>query len=314
MSILSNESLPITVFVQRILLSMRTSVPFSGMLRSAGASCLALALLFSFSLPALAQSEGDDPTQQLQQAYQQGMQAGQQGNHETAYASLEEAIDLAEQAEQSRARRQIADNLVRMAKNWGNNALEAERNEEALMHFEKGADYDPEDAYFFYGMGLAELRLENEEAAMEHMQEALRVGEATGNQRVVGLATERVRDEYIFRASQALSADNVTSGNIEQALEALDTLEEFVDPNDRSYFYRAVALFERGDYEDAIANARQGLDLHTGSRSDAARFHFVIAESLFQMGNTEEACAAFEDAAFGDYRARAEHYLENECS
>jgi len=286
-------------------------------MRSFTAACLALLLTASFTtLPTWAQSQeggSNEALQQLEQTYRQGMQAGQQGDHEVAYNNLSEAIALAEQEEQERARRQISDNLTRMAKNWGNDALENENNEEALMHFEKGAEFDPEDAYFHYGMGLAQLRLENEDEAMEHMQEAIRIGNETGDQRTVGIATERVRDEYVSRASQALSADNVSSANIETALEALDKMEEYVDPNASAYFYRAVALFEQGDYDAAIENARQGLEMHSGSRSDAARYHFVIAESEFQSGDTEAACSTFEDAAYGDYRARAQHYLENEC-
>lgn len=316
MNILSTQLARTALLLSRDFLSMSNSAFSSsrGVLRSLTVVCTALLLSASLAvLPSAAQS-GDEAVQQLEQAYQQGMQAGQQGNHDVAYTNLEEAVRLAEQAEQSRAQRQITDNLTRMAKNWGNNALEAERYEDALMHFEKGAEYDPEDAYFFYGMGLAQLRLENEDEAMERMQEALRVGESTGDQRTVNMATDRVRAEYVSRASQALSGDNVSSANIDASLDALDTLEQYVDPNDSSYFYRAVSLFERGDHEGAIENARRGLELHSGSRADAARFHFVIAESQFQMGDTAAACATFEDAAFGDYRARAEHYLENECN
>ena len=295
---------------------MATSVSFSyrSALRRFAAASLALFILAAFTaLPSLAQSEGDNTLQQLEQAYRQGMQAGQQGNHEIAYNNLTEAIDLAEQAEQEGARRQIQDNLTRMAKNWGNQALENENYEEALTHFERGAEYAPEDAYFLYGQGVAQLRLENADEAMSLMQEAITLGESNGDMRTVNMTTERIRQEYVARASAALSKENVTSSDIESALEALDTLEEYVDPSASSYFYRAVALFERGDYEAAIQNAEQGLELHTGSRSDAARYHFVVAESQFQSGNTEAACTTFEDAAYGDYRARAQHYLENEC-
>ncbi|MGM0705175.1 MAG: tetratricopeptide repeat protein, partial [Bacteroidota bacterium] len=265
---------------------MATLVPSStrSALRSVASACLVLIVTATLAaLPSLAQSEGggggNEALQRLEQTYRQGMQAGEQGDHEVAYNNLSEAIELAEQEEQERALRQISDNLTRMAKNWGNDALENENYEEALTHFEKGAEFDPEDAYFFYGMGLAQLRLENEEEAMETMQEALSIGNENGDQRTVGLATDRIRQEYVARASRALSADNVSSANIEEALEALDKMEEYVDPDASAYFYRAVALFEQDDYDEAIENARQGLEMHSGSRSDAARYHFVIAES-----------------------------------
>jgi hypothetical protein len=32
-----------------------------------------------------------------------------------------------------------------------------------------------------------------------------------------------------------------------------------------------------------------------------------------KLGNEQSACQTFEKAAFGDYKARSDHYLKNEC-
>jgi len=149
---------------------------------------------------------------------------------------------------------------------------------------------------------------------LSSLQRAIEVGNETGNTRVANLATERIRGEFRSRASEALNAQNPTNEQINAALEAINELEQYVEPDAQSLYYRARAYFEDKQFQQALQTARQGLDQHQGSRSDAAKFHFVIAESQMRLGDTQQACQAFEDAAYGDYRARAEHRLENDCS
>jgi tetratricopeptide (TPR) repeat protein len=161
---------------------------------------------------------------------------------------------------------------------------------------------------------LALVNLDSTDTAMEVMSRAIEVGEANGDTRTAGLATERIRDEYISRASKALSAESPTQANAETALEALDKMREYVDANAKSLFYRSLAYDVQGNHQQAIETARRGLDMHQGSRSDEAKYHFVIAESQMRMGETQQACQTFQEAAFGDYKARSEHYLENECN
>lgn len=281
-----------------------------------------LAGVLCFSLApstALAQNGSDDQErqeqmEQLKESFNQGRQAAQAGNHDQAYEQLEQALALAEELEQSGAAVQIREQfLVPLSKKWGNEALDNENYEEALAHFEKGIEYTESDPYMHYGRGLALINMDEQEEAFEALQQAIEIGNETGDTRTAGLATERIRDEFLARASEALNAQNPTMEQANAAIEALDEMREYVDPNDRSLFYRARALYERGDYEEAISAAQQGLSMHQGSRSDAAGYHFVIGESQMELDNVQAACQSFEQATFGDYKARADHYLENEC-
>ena len=267
----------------------------------------------ALATPVAAQNGGGGDLNALKQAYSEGMQAAKQNDHETAYPRLEEAYSLAQEAEQSNAARQILSVLQQIPKQWGNAALKNENYPEALMHFEKGTEHAPQDAYMLYGQGLALVNLDSTDTAMSKMSQAIDVGQANGDTRTANLATERIRQEYIARASQALSAQNPTTSKAEEALTALDQMREYVDPSAKSLFYRSLAYDIQGDYEQAIETAERGLEMHQGSRSDAARYYFVIAESQMRMGNTEQACQTFQDATYGEYRARAEHYLENQC-
>jgi DNA-binding ferritin-like protein len=274
---------------------------------------LALALV---ATPVLAQDGGSQAkVEELKKTFAAAMNAAKQGNADEAYPKLEQSLQLANEAEESGAASQIQDRMITLAKNWGNKALKDKNYAEAETHFNKGAQYAPDDAYMVYGMGLAQINQDGKTAdAIQTLQQAISVAEENGDRKTAQLATERIRQEFVSRASKALNVQNPGRSAAEEALAALDEMREYVDASEKSLFYRATALYAQGDHAEAISTAREGLEMHRGSRTSAAKYHFVIAESQLQSGDKEAACAEFEQAAFGDYKARSEHYLENECN
>jgi len=267
-----------------------------------------------FVTPALAQSGSDPKVEELKTTFAAAMSAAKQGNAEEAYPKLEKSLQLANEAEQSGAASQIEDRMVKLAKNWGNKALKEKSYQEAMMHFEKGTEYAPTDAYMVYGMGLAQINQEGMVGdAVQTLQKAITVAEENGDRKTANLATERIRQEFVSRASQALNVQNPGPTEATEALEALDEMRQYVGASAKSLFYRATAQYSQRNYEEAIATAEEGLEMHRGSRTSAAKYHFVVAESLMRNGDTAAACSRFEQSAFGDYKARSEHYLENEC-
>jgi len=276
-------------------------------------------LIFALTLPAspaLAQDSANQAKiEELKTTFAAAMKAAKQGNADEAYPKLEQSLKLAQEAEQSNAASQIEDRMVRLAKKWGNESLKNKEYDAALRHFQKGAEYAPTEAYMVYGMGLAQINQDGQmEAALESLQKAITLGEENGDRKTADLATERIRQEFVARASEALNVQNPGPAQAEEALAALDEMREYVEPNAKSMFFRATALYAQGNHEQAVSVAQEGLDMHRGSRTSEAKYHFVMAEAQMKQGDTSSACSTFQQAAFGDYKARAEHYLENECN
>jgi len=279
-------------------------------------SFFCVVLMLVGAQPTHAQNGSENTAQlkkQLQQSYKSGAKAGNQGQYETAVSHFEEAIQYAQKLELSDIVRKIENNLVSSLKSAGSTDLKQENYEDALSHFEKVLEYTESDAGVYHNRGIALLNLDRTEEGLSSLQRAIEVGNETGNTRVANTATERIRDEFKSRASQALNAQNPTNTQISTALEALDQMEQYVEPDPMAKYYRARALFERGDFQQALQTSREGLEMHQGSRSDAAKYYFVIAESEMRLGNTAQACQTFQNASYGDYRERAQHYLKNEC-
>jgi tetratricopeptide (TPR) repeat protein len=251
---------------------------------------------------------------QVQQMFKKGQKSAQSGNYGQAADTFEEALSLARGVEWEKAIQMSQDFLVKSLTQAGTEANKQENYEQAVSYYNRALKYVDNDPSVHYNRGLALVNIEDStEAGLKALQKAIEIGNQTGNTRVAGLATERIRDEFIARASKALQGDNPSQEQINTALDALDQMREYVDPNAKSMFYRATALFKDGEYEQAIRVAREGLDMHQGSRSDAAKYYYVIGESQFTLGSKASACETFKNAAYGDYEARANHYLENEC-
>lgn len=282
------------------------------LLRRWATGVLALLLMVAMSAPAALAQEQDQQQQleQLKQQYAQAIQAAKQNEATTAYEHFERALELAQATEQQGAAQKIQQYLVQLPKQWGNQALKNNNYEDALTHFNKGIEHDADQAYMHYGKGIALINLDQEAQALQSLQTAIQKGEETGDQRTAQVATTRIQKHFVAQASEVLNTQDPTQAQADQALEYLNRMEEYVEPSANAYFYRATALYHKDQYEDAIAAARQGLELFEGSRSDEAKYHFVIGESYVALNNIEAAKEEFRQAAYGDYAPRAEHYLE----
>lgn len=283
---------------------------------------LAFACLLGVHLgttPVLAQNGGMSTQQkkklrnQLKTTYAEGAKAGQNQNYEVAAAKFKESLQLAQKLGLDNLTGKIRNNIVKSLKGAASKSLDQENYSDALAKYEEVLEYDKRDPVVYLNRGMAYMSIDSTDSGLNSLAKAISIGNEVGNTRVAGTATERIRDEFLNKASTALQGENPSDEQISTALEALDRMQEYVEPSADSKFYRATALFERGDFQQAIQSAREGLDMHQGSRSDAAKFYFIIAEAQFDMGNKSQACQTFQDAAYGDYKARSEHYLENEC-
>lgn len=250
----------------------------------------------------------------VQKLFNKGKKAAQAGEYEQASKIFEKALTMAQEVEWKQAIQMSQDFLVQSLTQAGTAANKQENYEQAVSYYNRAMQYVDNDPSVHYNRGLALINIEDStEAGLQSLQRAIEVGNETGNTRVANRATERIRSEFLARASKALQGENPSQEQIDTALSALDQMREYVDPSANSLFYRATALSKSGQHEQAIQVARKGLDMHQGSRSDAAKFHYIIGESQIALGNTASACETFKSAAYGDYEARANHYLENEC-
>jgi tetratricopeptide (TPR) repeat protein len=254
--------------------------------------------------PVLAQSQ-----EELKQTYTAAAKAYKQGDFAAAVSNLKQAHQMALDLEEEKAAGQIMTRLIAAYQKWGTQEISEGDYEGAIVHLDAAIEMAPDNPRPYYNKALAQLKAGNREAGLATMNEAIEVAEAGGDRRVERIARERIRDEFVSEASQAMQEKRAAA-----ALDALDAMTEYVEMDASAYYYQGLAYFEQGNYQQAIAAIEQGLQMHRGSKSEEARFHLVKGEAQLRLGNTSSACQSFRAATFGETKPRAEYHIENDCS
>ena len=259
--------------------------------------------------PALGQSDGDK--QEYKRAYNAGREAAQNKDYQKAYQEFSRAAELAEQAGDQQVARSASKVVSQLDYNFGLQAMKNEEVEQAVEHFNSGIQTFPSFANNYWGKAQALKKLDRTDEAIATYEQALSTGQEQGNETLANKAKAKIRDHYVYLASQALSSENVTSTAADEALNHLSALEEYeVEPDAAVYFYRAVAENAKGNLQEAVNLANQALEISRGSRTDKAKIYFLKGEALMKLGNENEALSAFQNAAYGSYKQPAEHYIE----
>lgn len=274
------------------------------------ARMLALALLLVGLGTTTAQAQDD---QEHKRIYNEARAAAEGKDYAKAYELYEEAAQLAGQAGDADVEDLSLKVLTQLDRIFATRALKNENYEEALQWAEAGIGHKEDDATHYYNKALALKNMEQIDDAMASFVKAIEVAEESGDRKIGNAARGSIQDYYTFLAGTALTrnGENVRSSDAQEALEHLAQLENYpVEPDADYYYYTAESQKVLGNLDASLTAAQQALELHRGSRSDKAKIYFVIGEVRMQQGDNEAAKEAFRNAAYGQYKAPAEHFLE----
>lgn len=271
---------------------------------------LAFALFAFIAVPALAQEtetrikEG----QEYKMKYNEALEFAKAKKYDEAYTAFEATIPLARTAGDAEVVNRSEKVLAQLDNARGARAFKAGDFQGALAHHQKGIEHKNDYAPNHYGKANALRKLDRMEEALPLFQAVMQMDD----RKSANASEKTVRGHFIYLASSALSSNNgsPSSSQAQGAIDDLDELELYVEPDADSYYYRAEALKALGNYDQAIEMADNALGIHRGSRTDKAKIYFVKGESLMMQGASQGAQEAFSNALYGDYKPLAEHYLE----
>lgn len=249
---------------------------------------------------------------QMNAEYRAGAAAYRLKNMSAVPTHFKAAYDLAKKSGNAEMAASTGKVLAQLSYAEGTGALKAEKYADALAAFERGVEYDPAYSKNYYGRGLAKKNMDDAEGATAAYIETIKVATEENDTRTVRTAEDAIRGLYISRASQALArgGESPSRTDAQEAVEHLLAMEEYIELDADAQYYLAEAYKALGQYDQAVAAADKGLALHSGSKSDAAKLHFVKGESLMMQGNNSAAVASFREATYGSFKAPAEHYIE----
>lgn len=260
-----------------------------------------------FSLAFVTGLAGVASAQEYKETYNAAIAAAEAGNYADAYNKYELAARQAEAEGDTDVAKKAHIVCAKIAKIVGTEAYKAGDFQEALAEFEKGIKHEPEYVPNLYMKGLAQKQLGDIDAAMTTLAEV-----ANGrDQKSARTAAEAIRDYHHAEASKLAARDPLSSPDAQQIRSLIASMQEYgQQPDANSFFYLGIAAKAQGNYDEAVSFADQAIQVHRGSRADQAKLHFLKGESLMLAGENALAKEAFTAAAFGSYKASAEHYLE----
>ncbi len=263
-----------------------------------------LALLFFFLAPPA-------QAQEYKEAFNAAIEAAQAKDYAAARDAFARAANLARQEGDIEIANKSASNAAKIDYNLGNALVKQELFESALERFNNGIAIYPSYAKNYLGKVVALKKLDRTDEAIQAYEDLIAFGEEHGDSQALRAGEDGIRSHFNALASSALGRRSEPSASdAREAIANLEELQQRVEPDANTYFYLAVAHNTLGDYEQAVALADQALNIHRGSRTDAAKIHFTRGEALMYAGNIAAAKESFENARYGSYKSPAEHYLE----
>lgn len=189
----------------------------------------------------------------------------------------------------------------------GNRHLQNDEFQAALDMYDKALSHRPSYAAAFYQKGLVYRRQENLDEALNYFDRAIQVGASTNERNIVENATGAARNFLLLRG-----VDRSENRQYRQATELLRQALQYDDQSADVYYRLAEVYNKQALWAQAIESANKALEFEQGGRADRAKIYLELGTALMNSGNRDAAaCEAFQNAAFGQFRALAEHEMEH---
>lgn len=238
--------------------------------------------------------------------FDMAMEHYRERNITEAVSGFEETIEVAGQYDDPNTKRRAENVLHQLYAIQANATFRENNNEKALDLYDKALEINPQHARSHLGKGLIYRRLEDAENFKESMDMAIETALVTNDEQILETAESTARDFFLVRAVKAKG-----EGNNEQAIDFLTTSLAYDQEFPETHFLLATIYNEQSRFKDAVNSAGRAIDLTDGSREETAKIYFELGEAYAGLGNTEQACTAYRQAAFGNYEESANYQIEH---
>ena len=261
---------------------------------------LVTTLVLTFAMAATAPTLLAQADKDAAEKYNEGLGLLKEKDYKGALTVFLEAKDVAEAAGDKGTASKAENYAYRLTYNVGLQEMKAGNMEGALQYFEDGIAMEPSYYKNYKGRASVLKSMGQDEAAMEAFVKTSEVATESGELEERSKAMTQA-EGFVAQAMAKEDFDAVIA-----------TGSKFLEFSETAnvHFYLSHAYNMQGDYEQAIAHADKALELDQGSRASKARIHFEKAEAFRNTGRYDAALQSYAEAAYGDFKQRAEYMIE----
>lgn len=181
--------------------------------------------------------------------------------------------------------------------------------QESLDALDQAINIDPKYAKAYYQKGIVMKNMDkgNWEKAIDMFDKAIQVGLSANDQQIVSKAENAAREELVYQGAQATK-----DKHYKDAVKILNRALDYDAKSPNAYYRLAEAYNKQAMWNQALNSADKALKYEKGGKTDLAKIYFEKGTALKGLGNKSAACSAFEQAAYGSFKASAEHQMEYE--
>lgn len=230
-------------------------------------------------------------------------------NMNEAIEAFRQTKDVAEKYGDNQTQQRAEGIITKLLYNKSLLQYQTQNYQEALTILDKVIERDSNYAKAYYQKGIVTKKMnpeEFQEDVISYFDKAIEVGEKTNDSQIVSRAKQAAHDNLLYQGGK--STDNE---NYDRALELLNRALEY-DSSADLHYRLAEAYNKTQQWQKAINHSQEALALETGGKTDKAKIYFELANAYQGLGKKEEACNAFSNAAYGEFKSSAEHQMEYE--
>lgn len=231
----------------------------------------------------------------------------EQNKFDEALKNYNRTIELAEKYGQSDYQNKAEGNIPDVYYAKGKNHLSESKYEEAIELFDQAIEGDPDYGWAYIRKAQAHMQLDDSDGMEEAVKEATGIGEEKGDDEVINTAQQIAYKYFYNNGATSLKNKNYAKAipNLEKALEygGSPTLNH----------YLAICYSQESQFEDAVEREKKAIESLKGEKSEEelAQYYYSLGTYYEELGQTSEACSAYENAAYGDYKENAEYKMEH---
>jgi len=231
-------------------------------------------------------------------------------NFDTAISAFRNAKDVAAQFDNTDRVNKINQLIPQLMYQKGVYAYKSGKKQASLDALNKAVEVNSNYANAYYQMAIVKKNMDGvgNNEVISSFQKALEIGQKTNNNSVITNSQEQLSGLYLTMGYALVEQEK----GFEQAIEYYQQAQEYTPQSAQVYFRLAEAYNKIQEWQQAIDNARRGIEYESGGRNEKAKIYFELATAYQGLGQKENACSAFSNAAYGSFKSPAEHQMEYE--
>jgi tetratricopeptide (TPR) repeat protein len=230
-----------------------------------------------------------------------------QNKFDQALKHYNKTLDLANKYNHSSYKEKANKNIPKVYYAQGKNHLSESKFEEAIELFNKAIEGDPDYGWAYIRKAQAYMQLDKPDEMETAISEAMQIGEKAEAEKVVNTAKQIGYKYFYNNGAKALKAKNYAK--------AIPNLEKAVkyNGNPTLYHYLAISYSKESNFEKAVENEQKVIEAlkEEKSEEEMAQYYYSLGTYYEKLDQTDNACDAYKNAAFGKYKANAEYKLKH---